>query len=97
MSPNGFFNVTQPLLMPMIRTRWGDFQHRVGGRAVGQLRIGQLCGGERADGAGKALSLEVARRGITVNAAPGITTAIPTVSTPRGSGAGAAMQACPPL
>ena len=42
-SVNGFFNVTQPLLLPMIRTRWGrDRQHLLGHGADRQSRPGQL-------------------------------------------------------
>ena len=47
-SLNGFFNVTQPLMMPMMRTRWGSHRQRVVGRgACRQSRPGQLRGGER--------------------------------------------------
>jgi 3-oxoacyl-[acyl-carrier protein] reductase len=72
---NGFFNVTQPLLMPMIRTRWGRIVNIASVVALsgnrGQVNYAAAKAG--LIGAGKALSLEVARRGITVNAvAPGI-------------------------
>ena len=74
-SVNGFFNATQPLLLPMIRTRWG--------RIVNVSSIAALIGNRgqvnyaAAKGAlisaSKALALEVATRGITVNSiAPGI-------------------------
>jgi 3-oxoacyl-[acyl-carrier protein] reductase len=74
-SVNGFFNATQPLLLPMIRTRWG--------RIVNVSSIAALIGNKgqvnyaAAKGAlisaTKALALELATRGITVNAvAPGI-------------------------
>ena len=74
-SLNGFFNVTQPLLMPMISTRWG--------RIVSVSSIAALAGNRGqtnyaaakagVHGATKALALELASRGITVNAvAPGI-------------------------
>ena len=48
---NGFFNVTQPLLLPMMATRWGRVdQHRVGGGHRRQPRAGELRGREgRAD------------------------------------------------
>ncbi|EHP44738.1 3-ketoacyl-ACP reductase [Cupriavidus basilensis OR16] len=74
-SLNGFFNVTQPLLMPMMRTRWG--------RIVSMASVAALMGnrGQANYAAAKAgliaatrsLSIEMASRGVTVNAvAPGI-------------------------
>jgi len=72
---NGFFNVTQPLSLPMIRTRWGriitisSIAGLMGNR--GQVNYAAAKGALHA--ATKSLSLEVASRGITVNAiAPGI-------------------------
>ena len=74
-SVNGFFNVTQPLLLPMIRTRWGRIINissvtaLIGNR--GQVNYAAAKGALNA--ATKALALELATRGITVNAvAPGI-------------------------
>jgi 3-oxoacyl-[acyl-carrier protein] reductase len=74
-SINGFYNVTQPLMMPMIRTRWGriislsSVTALIGNR--GQVNYAAAKGALNA--ATKSLSLEVASRGITVNAvAPGI-------------------------
>ena len=74
-SVNGFFNVTQALVMPMIRTRWG--------RIVNLSSIASLTGNRgqvnyaaakgAINSATKSLALELASRGITVNAvAPGI-------------------------
>jgi 3-oxoacyl-[acyl-carrier protein] reductase len=74
-SVNGFFHVTQPLMMAMIRTRWG--------RVINLSSIASLTGNRgqvnyaaakgAINSATKALALEVASRGITVNAvAPGI-------------------------
>ena len=74
-SVNGFFNVTQPLVMAMMRTRWG--------RIVNVSSIASLTGNRgqvnysaakgALNSATKALALELASRGITVNAvAPGI-------------------------
>jgi len=74
-SLNGFFNVTRPLLMTMIGTRWG--------RIVSVSSVAALAGNRGQTnyaaakaglhGATKALALELASRGITVNAvAPGI-------------------------
>jgi 3-oxoacyl-[acyl-carrier protein] reductase len=75
LSLNGFYNVTQPLMLPMIRTRWGrvisisSITALIGNR--GQVNYAAAKGALNA--ATKALSLEVASRGITVNAvAPGI-------------------------
>ena len=75
LSVNGFYNVTQPLMLPMIRTRWGrvisisSVTALAGNR--GQVNYAAAKGALNA--ATKALSLEVASRGITVNAvAPGI-------------------------
>jgi 3-oxoacyl-[acyl-carrier protein] reductase len=74
-SLNGFFHVTQPLTMPMIRNRWGRIVNitsiagLTGNR--GQVNYAAAKGGLHA--ATKSLSLELASRGITVNAvAPGI-------------------------
>ncbi|HEY3920325.1 MAG TPA: 3-oxoacyl-ACP reductase FabG [Stellaceae bacterium] len=74
-SLNGFFNVTQPLLMPMIATRWGRIVNLssvtalVGNR--GQTNYAAAKAGLH--GAARSLSLELASRGITVNTvAPGI-------------------------
>jgi 3-oxoacyl-[acyl-carrier protein] reductase len=74
-SLHGFFNVTQPLLLPMIRTRWGriititSVAALIGNR--GQVNYAAAKGALHS--ATKALALEVANRGITVNAvAPGI-------------------------
>jgi 3-oxoacyl-[acyl-carrier protein] reductase len=74
-SVNGFFNATQPLLMPMIRARWGrivsvsSIAALIGNR--GQVNYAAAKGA--LNSATKALALEVATRGVTVNAvAPGI-------------------------
>jgi 3-oxoacyl-[acyl-carrier protein] reductase len=74
-SVNGFYNVTQPLMLPMIRTRWGRIISLSSVTALagnrGQVNYAAAKGALNA--ATKALSLEVASRGITVNAvAPGI-------------------------
>jgi 3-oxoacyl-[acyl-carrier protein] reductase len=74
-SLNGFFNVTQPLLMPMIRTRFGRIINITSVSAItgnrGQTNYAAAKAGLH--GATKSLALELASRGITVNAvAPGI-------------------------
>jgi 3-oxoacyl-[acyl-carrier protein] reductase len=72
---HGFFNVTQPLLMPMIRSRWGRIVNIASMTAIignrGQANYAAAKAGLIA--AGKSLSQEIARKGVTVNAvAPGI-------------------------
>lgn len=74
-SLNGFFNVTQPLTMPMMRTRWGRIISITSVAAVtgnrGQVNYSAAKGALHA--ASKSLALELASRGVTVNAvAPGI-------------------------
>jgi len=74
-SLNGFYNVTQPLTLPMIRTRWGRIVSISSVAAVmgnrGQVNYAAAKGALHS--ASKALALELASRGITVNAvAPGI-------------------------
>ena len=74
-SVNGFFNVTQPLTLPMIRTRWGRIVNISSVAALtgnrGQVNYAAAKGA--LNSATRALALELASRGITVNAvAPGI-------------------------
>ena len=74
-SVNGFFNVTQPLMMPMIRSRWGRIINVSSIAALtgnrGQVNYAAAKGA--INSATKSLAREVASRGITVNAvAPGI-------------------------
>jgi 3-oxoacyl-[acyl-carrier protein] reductase len=74
-SLNGFFNVTQPLLMPMMRGRWGRIVNISSVAAIagnrGQTNYAAAKAGLH--GATRALALELASRGITVNTvAPGI-------------------------
>ena len=74
-SLNGFFNVTQPLLMPMIRTRWGRIVNlsSVAGVMGNRGQTNYAAAKAGLHGATKSLALELASRGITVNAvAPGI-------------------------
>jgi len=74
-SLNGFHHVTQPVLLPMMRTRWG--------RVINIASVSGLIGNRGQTsysaakagliGATKALSREVASRGVLVNAvAPGL-------------------------
>ena len=74
-SLHGFFNVTKPLLLPMIGTRWGRIVSLSSVAAVrgnrGQTNYAAAKAGLH--GATRSLALELAARGITVNAvAPGI-------------------------
>jgi 3-oxoacyl-[acyl-carrier protein] reductase len=74
-SLNGFFNVTQPLLMPMIRTRYGRIINitSVAGVTGNRGQTNYAAAKAGVHGATKSLALELASRGITVNAvAPGI-------------------------
>ena len=74
-SLHGFFNVTQPLTMPMVRTRWGRIINLSSVAALmgnrGQVNYAAAKGA--INSATRALSLELASRGVTVNAvAPGV-------------------------
>ena len=74
-SLNGFFHVTQPLLLPMARTRWGRIVSVSSVAAVmgnrGQVNYAAAKSGLH--GASKSLAREMATRGITVNVvAPGL-------------------------
>ncbi|WP_374565636.1 3-oxoacyl-ACP reductase FabG [Ideonella sp.] len=74
-SLHGFFHVTRPLLLPMLRTRWGRVINISSVAAImgnrGQVNYAAAKGA--LNSATKALSLEVAARGVTVNAvAPGV-------------------------
>ncbi len=74
-SLNGFFNVTQPLTLPMIRTRWGRIItiSSVAGITGNRGQVNYSAAKGALHAASKALALELASRGITVNAvAPGI-------------------------
>lgn len=74
-SVNGFFNVTQPLMMSMIRSRWGRIVNisSISGIAGNRGQTNYSAAKGALNSATKALSQEVASRGITVNAvAPGI-------------------------
>lgn len=74
-SVNGFFNVTQPLMMPMIRSRWGRIINvsSIAGITGNRGQTNYSAAKGALNAATKSLALEVASRGITVNAvAPGI-------------------------
>jgi len=72
---DGFFNLTQPLVLPMVRRRWGRIINIVSPSGLvgnrGQVNYSAAKGGLLA--ATKALAREVAARGVTVNAVcPGL-------------------------
>jgi len=74
-SLHGFFNVTRPLLLPMMGTRWGRIISVSSVAALrgnrGQTNYAAAKAGLH--GATRSLALELASRGVTVNAvAPGI-------------------------
>jgi 3-oxoacyl-[acyl-carrier protein] reductase len=74
-SLNGFFNVTRPLLMPMMRTRWGRIVNVASVAAVAGNRGQANYAAAKAGliGASKSLALELASRNVLVNVvAPGI-------------------------
>lgn len=74
-SLNGFYNVTQPLTMPMVRSRWGRIINisSISGIAGNRGQTNYAAAKGALNAATKSLSQELASRGITVNAvAPGI-------------------------
>ena len=74
-SLHGFFRVTQALLLPMLRTRWGRVINisSVSALAGNRGQVNYAAAKGALNSATRALSLEVASRGVTVNAiAPGI-------------------------
>jgi 3-oxoacyl-[acyl-carrier protein] reductase len=74
-SLNGFFNVTQPLMLPMLRTRYGRVINisSVAAIAGNRGQVNYAAAKAALHGATKALAQEVASRGVTVNVvAPGI-------------------------
>ena len=72
---DGFYNVTQPLLLPMLGTRWGRIisMSSVAGVTGNRGQVNYAAAKAGLHGATRALAREVASRGVTVNAvAPGI-------------------------
>ena len=74
-SLNGFFNVTQPLLLPMARQRWGRIVNVSSVAAVlgNRGQVNYAAAKSALHGASKSLAREMGSRGITVNVvAPGV-------------------------
>lgn len=72
---NGFFNVTQKLMLPMMSTRWGRVVNlsSVAGIMGNRGQVNYSATKAGIIGATKSLAIEMSSRGITVNAvAPGI-------------------------
>lgn len=72
---NGFFNVTQPILLPMMKTRWGRIINlsSIAGVMGNRGQANYAAAKAGLIGATKSIANEMASRGITVNAvAPGI-------------------------
>ncbi len=74
-SLHGFFNVAQPLLLPMMGTRWGRIiaMSSVAGVMGHRGQANYAAAKAGLHGACKSLAIEVASRGVTVNViAPGV-------------------------
>lgn len=74
-SVNGFFNVTQPLLLPMARGRWGRIVSVSSVAAVvgNRGQVNYAAAKAALHGASRSLAREMASRGIAVNVvAPGV-------------------------
>lgn len=71
----GFFNVTQPLVMPMVRRRFGRIINitSISGLIGNRGQVAYSAAKAGLIGATRSLAVEVGRRGVTVNAvAPGL-------------------------
>ncbi|MBL8325543.1 MAG: 3-oxoacyl-ACP reductase FabG [Rubrivivax sp.] len=89
-SLHGFFRVTQPLTLPMLRTRWGRIVNisSVAALAGNRGQVNYAAAKGALNSATKALALELASRGVTVNAvAPGIIESPMATQQAEGGGA----------
>ena len=74
-SIDGFYNVTQPLVMPMVRARWGRIINvsSVSGVVGNRGQVNYSAAKAALIGATRSLAQELAKRHVTVNAvAPGL-------------------------
>ncbi len=72
---DGFYNVTRPLVMPMVRRRWGRIVNitSVSGLVGNRGHVHYSAAKAGLIGATRSLSKELAKKGVTVNAvAPGL-------------------------
>ncbi len=72
---DGFFNVTQPLIMPMVRRKWGRIinMSSISGIKGNRGQVNYSAAKAGIIGATRSLAIELAKRRITVNAiAPGL-------------------------
>ena len=72
---DGFFNVTRPLIMPMVKRRWGRIINlaSLAGLVASRGQVNYSAAKAGLIGATRSLAEELAKRNITVNAvAPGI-------------------------
>ena len=72
---DGFFNVTRPLVMPMVRRRWGRIVNiaSLAGLVGNRGQVSYSAAKAGLIGATRSLAKEVAKRNVTVNAvAPGL-------------------------
>ncbi len=74
-SLHGFFNVTRPLIMPMMKTRWGRVISisSISGISGNRGQANYAAAKAGLHGASKSMAMELASRNVTVNVvAPGI-------------------------
>ncbi|MDC0722708.1 3-oxoacyl-ACP reductase FabG [Nannocystis bainbridge] len=74
-SLGGFYNVTRPVIMPMVRRKWGRIitMSSVSAQLGNRGQVAYAAAKAGVIGATKSLALELARKGVTVNAvAPGL-------------------------
>ncbi len=74
-SLDGFYNVTRPFILPMVRRRWGRIVNiaSVSGVMGNRGQVNYSAAKAGLIGATRALAKEIAHRGVTVNAvAPGL-------------------------
>ena len=72
---DGFFNVTRPLVMPLVRRRWGRIINisSLSGQTGNRGQVNYSAAKAGLIGATRSLAQELARRNVTVNAvAPGL-------------------------